>query len=180
MSQPPDRRGSRGLAVAAIGQAFGAFMGLALGGRDLGLILAAGLASWGEKWMQDIAAEWTRKGNIVADAALTTSRINGAEQFFGVVIGDPRLIALMQQIAWAAAISGYEPKLQALGAFLGDAVARSDRLDETQLLVSALADIEKPHIAILEILTEAAPDDDKYAAKAAQQAEAARARAANP
>jgi len=95
--------------------------------------------------MQDVAAEWTRKRNIVADAALTTSRINDSEQFFGVVVGDPRLIALMQQIAWAATISGYEPEFQALGAVLGDAVARSDRLDETELLGSALADIEKPH-----------------------------------
>jgi len=84
-------------------------------------------------------------------------------------------------IIWAASISGNSRKLRTLGAFLGGAVAsRGDRLDETQLLVSALADIEEAHTVVLDILTGPAPDDEKYGRKHDEDVEAARAKAANP
>jgi hypothetical protein len=50
--QPPGKRDARDLAVAGLGPAFAAFMGLALGGRIAGRILAQALGPYGEGWAQ--------------------------------------------------------------------------------------------------------------------------------
>jgi hypothetical protein len=131
--------------------------------------------------MERAAAEWTRKSEVVADAALEASGLSDPKEFCDILYGDPELIALTQKIVWAASISGNSRKLRTLGAFLGGAVvSHGDRLDETQLLVSALADIEEPHTVVLDILTRPAPDDEKYGRKHAEDVEAAHAKAANP
>jgi hypothetical protein len=168
------------MAVAALGEAFAAILGLAFGGPAAPVLIPA-LSPFTTRWMERAAAEWTRKSEVVADAALEASGLSDPEEFCDILYGDPELIALAQKIVWAASISGNSRKLQTLGAFLGGAVAsRGDRLDETQLLVSALADIEASHAVVLDILTRPAPDDEKYSRKHAEDIEAARAKAANP
>ena len=162
--RPAEDRPGRQVAVAALGQAFGAFMGLALGGPDLGPILAAALVPYGEQWMRRVAAEWNRKGTIIAAAALEAPGLDDPRDLAERLTADPRLIALMQKIAQAAAGTAHEAKLRTFGRLLGGAVAASgDRLDETQLLVSALADLENAHIVVLDILTGPPPDDEHYA-----------------
>lgn len=111
--------------------------------------------------MERVAAEWTRKSEVMADAAMDTSGLGDPEEFCEILYGDPDLIALSQRILWAASVSGKTHQLQTLGALLGGAVARrGDRLDETQLLVTALADVEETHVLVLEVLSRPAPDDD--------------------
>jgi hypothetical protein len=127
-----------------------------------------------------IFSEWSRKNNVVTAAAVQTSGLD-PDAFCDILEGDPALMVLAQRILWVASISGDEHKLRVLGGLLGGAIASSgDKLDETGLIVAALADIDAPHTAVLEILARPAPDEERYAAKAAEDAEAARATAANP
>jgi hypothetical protein len=130
--------------------------------------------------MELIFSEWGRKGNLVTAAALQASGL-GPDEFSGILAGDPALMGLAQRILWVASISGNDHKLRVLGGLLGGVVAsRGDKLDETGLIVAALTDIDVPHTAVLEVLTRPAPDDEKYARKAAADAEAARAKEENP
>ena len=168
------------MAVAALGHVFAAILGGAFGG-PVAPFLTAALDPLTTRWMELAAAEWTRKSQVIADAALEASGLSDPEEFLEILDDNPELIALSQKIMWAASISGNSHKLRTLGALLGGVVAsRGDRLDETQLLVSALADIEEPHTVVLDILTQPAPDDQVYRRKHAKDVKAARAKAANP
>jgi hypothetical protein len=168
------------MTVAALGKVLATVLGLAFGG-PVGPYLAVALDPFANRWVQRAAEEWTRKSEIVAEAALDASGLDESEEFCERLFGEPDLIALAQKIIWAASISGNDRKLRTLGAFLGGAVAgRGQRLNETQLLISALADIEEPHAVVLDILNTPAPDDEKYGQKAAADVEAARAKAARP
>src|SRR6266566_2805415 len=101
MSGSLERPSDQGMAVAALGQVFAAILGLAFGGPAAPVLMAA-LGPFTTRWMERAAAEWTRKTEVVADAALVASGLSDPEE------------------------------LRTLGAFLGGAVAsRGDRLDET-------------------------------------------------
>lgn len=178
MSELPEKRNAHSVAVETLGLTFAAILGLAAG--PAAPLLTAALTPAATRLMEQVAAEWTRKGGIVAQAALSSSELNDPEEFCEILSGDPELIALVQKIVSAAAESGNGAKLRALGALLGGAVARrGDRVDETQLLTAALAAIETPHIVVLDLLMGPAPDDEKYREKAAS-AEAARTREGRP
>jgi hypothetical protein len=177
MSELPEKRSDRSAAVETLGQVFAAILGSA-GGHAAPLLTAA-LTPAATRLMERVAAEWTRKSGVVAEAALSASGLSDPEEFCEILSGEPDLIALAQKIASAAAESGNAHKLRALGALLGGAVARrGDRVDEAQLLAATLAAIDTPHIVVLDLLTKPAPDDEKYRAKTA--AEAARAREGRP
>jgi len=108
------------------------------------------------------AAEWTSKSNVVADAALEASGLSGPQEFCDILSESRELNALAQRILLAAYLSGYEDKLRTLGALLGRAAARRGErlLAETELLAAALADIEKQHVVVLDLLTGSAPDEE--------------------
>ena len=137
MSDSVEKRGSRDIAIASLGQVLAAIWGLAIGGPGIaGAVASAALGPIGEQMMERVAAEWTRKSDVVAESALETAGL-GPEEFCDILSGDPALIALAQKILWAASVSGNDRKLSALGALLGGAVAScGDRLDETQLLIT--------------------------------------------
>jgi hypothetical protein len=177
MSELPEKRNDRSVAVETLGLVFAAILG-AVGGPAAPYLTAA-LTPATSRLMEQVAAEWTRKGGVVAQAALSASGLTDPEEFCEILSGDPELIALAQKIASAAAESGNIHKLRALGALLGGAVARrGDRVDETHLLVAALAAIETPHIVVLDLLMRPEPDDEKYREKA--EAETAGTRESRP
>ena len=104
-----------------------------------------------------MVGEWRRKARVVTESALGASGLD-PEDLGEALTGDPGLIALTQKVFEAAAVSGNEQKLRGLGELLGRAAANpGDRLDEAQVLVAALADLEGPHLLVLDVLTQQAP-----------------------
>jgi len=149
------------MAIASAGGALAAFFGAIVPG-PVGLMAGAALAPYTILLVQRAAAEWGRKREVVEDAALEAAAPIGPEEFCAILGEDPALIALAQTIAQAASASGNDGKLRGLGTLLGGAVARrGDRLEETQMLAAALADMESPHAVVLDVLTRPAPDSDE-------------------
>src|SRR6266496_5272183 len=97
MSGSLERPSDQGMAVAALGQVFAAILGLAFGGPAAPVLMAA-LGPFTTRWMERAAAEWTRKTEVVADAALVASGLSDPEEFCEILYGDPELIALAQKI----------------------------------------------------------------------------------
>jgi hypothetical protein len=146
-------------AVTAAVSGISAFIGYRLGGP---LAAAAGVAGvpYGVELVRHAQAELARKGNVIGDAALEASQMN-ADEFYEALLTRPELAALMEKIARAAAESGYEAKIRALGTLLGGAAARNGRpFNETTYLIDVLADIDEPDVRVLEILTNQPPDSD--------------------
>jgi hypothetical protein len=132
----------RDMTVAAIGATFAAI--LAIGTGPLAPVVAAAATPLTTRMAELAAAEWRRKSHVVAESALEASGL-ASEAFCEALAGDPDMIALTQKVLWAASVSGSEQKLRGLGDLLGRVAANpGDRLDETQVLVAALADLEGP------------------------------------
>lgn len=167
MNEAQEGPNPREIAVASLGATLAALLGAATG--PLAPFTAAAITPLTTRMMELIFAEWGRKNNVVAAAALQASGLD-ADEFSGILAGDPAMMGLAQRILWVASITGNEHKLRVLGGLLGGAVAsRGDKLDETELIVAALADIDAPHTAVLEVLTQPAPNDKKYGRKAAEE-----------
>lgn len=147
--------GNPGPLVQAAGGTFAAFLAIPTGPFAP---LAAAALTPATTWMcERVSGEWRRKTRVVDESAQAASGL-GPDELGDVLTGDPEMIALTQRVLDAAASSGNEKKLRGLGALLGRAAANpGDRLDETQVLVAALADLEGPHLLVLDILTQQPP-----------------------
>ena len=147
---------SREMAVEAMGLSFAVILAAPAG--PLAPLLAAAITPLTSRMIQKAADEWRRKSNMIADAALEVSGFGDAEEFCEALTDDPELIALAQKILIAASQTADDRRLRTFGALLGDAVRqRGDRLDETQLLATALGEIEAPHVVVLAVLAEPPP-----------------------
>ncbi len=108
---------------------------------------------------EHLLSELSRKNVVIVEAALQAAELD-PEEFYGILTGDPAMMALTQQILSAASVTGNEDKLRILGALLGGvAASRGQTLDETAFIVAALRDIEEPHTVILDVLHRPAPDE---------------------
>lgn len=146
---------SPGPLVQAAGGTFAAFLAIPTG--PFAPLAAAAMTPATTLMSERIAREWCRKTRMVDESVQATSGLS-PEDLGDVLTGDPEMIALTQRVLDAAASSGNEKKLRGLGALLGRAAANpGDRLDETQVLVAALADLEGPHLLVLDILTQQPP-----------------------
>ena len=104
---------------------FAACLGMATG--PLAPITAVALKPF-TRWMtQRIAAEWSRKSDVVAEEALRASGLDDPEDFCEKQTGDPEMIALTQKVLNAAQVTGNTRKLRGLGVLLGEAVRRGRR-----------------------------------------------------
>src|SRR6266496_2888972 len=154
MNDLPERRPSQEMAVSAIGTAFATLLGFVVlpAGPLTAATAGAMLTPYTTRLVELAAAEWHRKSELVAETALAASGL-GDEEFCARLSGNPDLLALAQKILWAASVSGNEHKLQTLGQLLGGAVKDcGDRVDEAQVLAAALADLEAPHVVVLDVL----------------------------
>lgn len=148
--------------MSAIGAAFATLLGFVVlpAGPFAVAAASAMLTPYTARLVELAAAEWHRKSELVAETALAASGL-GEEEFCARLSGNPDLLALAQKILWAASVSGNEHKLRTLGQLFGGAVKdRGDRLDEAQILAAALADLEAPHVAVLDVLTGPAPQHE--------------------
>jgi hypothetical protein len=109
------------------------------------------------KWVgPNVRAEWRRLRSTAlraAEEASGLSREDLAEQ----IAQDPRLVPLLTRLLYAAGQNGHDPTLRAMGAALGDAVRDRDRVDECDVILTALADLNAAHVLVLRRLAEEPP-----------------------
>ena len=161
MSELSEDEPPRQMAVGAIGAAFAAGLGCVFlpAGPLAAAAAGAMLTPYTTRLVELAAAEWQRKSELVAETAVAASGL-ADDEFCARLSGNPELLALMQKILWDASVSGSEHELRMLGQLLGGAVKdRGDRLDEAQVLVAALADLEAPHVVVLDVLTGPSPGE---------------------
>lgn len=143
------------MAVHAAGATLAAFLASIFG--PFAPLVAPAITPGTTFMAERIAGEWRRKTRVVTESALGASGL-GPGDLGEALTGDPDMIALTQKVLEAAAASGNGQKLRGLGELLGRAAANpGDRLDETQVLVAALADLVGPHLLVLEVLTQEPP-----------------------
>lgn len=97
--------------------------------------------------------EWQRNGEVILDAAQEASGL--AREALHANIADSRAVSVIAVKVWdAARTTANEAKLEALGRVVGRVAVEptQDRIDEATLIVDALADLEAPHIRVLEML----------------------------
>jgi hypothetical protein len=101
--------------------------------------------------MVKIREEHERRVSLALRAA---ERIAGlTREELGDAIGeDPELVPLVTRILYAAGMNGYDRTLEAMGRALGDAVRDRDRIDEVDLILTALADLTAAHVSVLQAL----------------------------
>jgi hypothetical protein len=145
----------RAVAIEMVSAAFAAILALPAG--PAAPVVAALTAPLVARMAERVAAEWRRKTSMVAETAMSTAGIADPEAFCDALTSDPGMIALAQKILFAAAVTGNDRKLHALGAVLGRA-AQGHRLDETNVLIDALAAIEEPHVIVMEVIASEAPE----------------------
>jgi hypothetical protein len=146
----------RAVATEMVSAAFAAILALPAG--PAAPVVAALAAPLMARMAERVAAEWRRKTCVVAETALSTAGIADPEAFCDALTSDPGMIALVQKILFAAAVTGNDRKLHALGAVLGRA-AQGHRLDETNILIDALAALEEPHVIVMEVIASEAPEN---------------------
>lgn len=142
-----------------------------------GMLVAAGTASLGPAgavagaFLTPIAAdflarahaEWAgerdRKSQILLESAAESAQMS-VEDLLERILGDPSKVRLLADAARAAAMADLDSKVRLLGQSLASGALSSDSAvpDEAQLRVSVLADIEGPHLRVLEYIGEHAPN----------------------
>jgi hypothetical protein len=152
-----ERRDGGDIAVEAGGLIFAAFLAAPAG--PFAPFIAAAATPFTQRMAEKIAAEWSRKSSVVASSALRTSGFGNPEHLAEALTGDAGMIALTQKILFAASATGNDRKLRAFGDLLGGAVRRhGGRLEETNLLIDALADLEDAHVVIMDVISVSSPD----------------------
>lgn len=140
--------GVGGLAGAAVGGPVGAVVGAA-GGVALEPLI--------ERMWAEVSADGRRRGVYVVE---TAARIAGDDpEGFAVKMGATEESRLLAGTAISAATrTTYQPKLLALARVLAAGVENeAPQVDEEQLFIAALADLEAPHVLLLDVLARYVP-----------------------
>lgn len=134
------------------GGALGAFIGLAVGG-PVGAVAGGALTPVAEELVRRSWGEVFAERGQVLDRAAEQAAERPAPAVLEFVLAERRLQPLLLNILDVAARTDNQQKLAALGHILGGQVGRRCRaVDEDLLIVSALRDLEAPHVRLLEIL----------------------------
>lgn len=111
--------------------------------------------------MQGIVDIWTlrreagiRNAASAIDYSTTYAEI-GAEELFDAIRQSPRLLMLATSALNSAASTDQEWKIKLLAKFVAEGVLAGDdaKIDNSLTFASAAADLDRPHIAVLEFLT---------------------------
>ncbi len=102
--------------------------------------------------LRGVRAEWERIGSVALFAAEAVSGLS-REELAEALRSDPRLHPLLTRLLFAAGTNGHDAVLGAMGTALGHAVAEPARLDECDLILTALADLNAAHVTLLRLLT---------------------------
>lgn len=93
-------------------------------------------------------AEHRRNGSRALDAAVAMSGLS-RDDLAERIASDGRLVPLVTRVLYAAAMTGQDEILDALGAALGTAANDPDQTDEVELLLIGLTDLRRHHVRVL-------------------------------
>jgi hypothetical protein len=144
----PGREAAAGIAATLIGARLGG---------TLGAMAGAGMTPYLSPLVDKIIDEWRRdqQANIaeMAETAATTAGLDPEE--FGERIGRSATTRLLTATAAeSAAKTAWPPKVRALGRVLADGLIADDEaaIDLVQLALTAMTDLERPHVMVLDLL----------------------------
>ena len=129
---------------------------------SLGDSLLPGLGPPVRGLLRSVQAEWARNGSVALQAAEAASGLT-REELTEALRAAPRLHPLLTRLLFSAGMNGYDPVLRAMGTALGQAVTESAQVDECELILTALADLNAAHGALLRLLNDPpdrAPEGD--------------------
>jgi hypothetical protein len=141
------------LLPAGSGSVGGALVGLALGGPGGAIVGAAVEPVLQQIVLETLARRHQRAGRAIAAAAAGAGMT--PEELLDRILGDERLLDLAAAAVAAASETMIEAKIRALGrALASGALATDDTVvDEQRFLVDTLADLEAPHVRVLNQLS---------------------------
>ncbi len=93
--------------------------------------------------------------NLAEEYAGGLSREELTEQ----IAAHPHLQPLLVRLLHAAGMNGHDRTLRALGGALGTAVADRTRIDECELILTALADLTETHVVVLQQIDDGASNE---------------------
>jgi hypothetical protein len=140
----------------ALAAALGAFAGLPLGG-PVGSVVGAAVAPFlvpvAEQILNEVGLDGRRRSGAVLAAACESSDLP-AEVTLSRIFADEKSRLLAATVVAAATRTAWEGKVRTLGRSLAAGLLASDEaeVDTEQLIISAIADIEGPQLALLDFL----------------------------
>jgi hypothetical protein len=144
--------------LAAVGSAIvsggGGALGVALGGElgaGIGPVAVVLAASTVQGLTRAASARMARR-RAALTAAVDVSR-SSVDELLSRAADDPARYELLVRVFEAADSASVPDKIRALGTVLANGLSGDEWVDESMLLVSALAELEAPHIIILRQLT---------------------------
>jgi hypothetical protein len=151
--------GSDKLITATGGAALGVLIGLIFAG-PLGAGAGAAIGVIAQPAMEWVVAkcvpEFRRRGEVVADAASSVSRL-GQEEVVERLLESVELQPLVARVLDAASRTSSTETLRLLGLVLGEAVGDRPRtIDEDLMLIDGVRDLEPGHLRLLEVLEQPA------------------------
>jgi hypothetical protein len=132
----------------------GTALGLALGpvGSVGGAIAGVFLEPFALKLLQYLNGDAKRRSGEALSAACEASGLS-TEQTLSRMFSDEKFRLLSGTAMIAAAHTAWEDKLRTIGRSLASGLLASDEaeIDEEQMILSAIADMEAPHVALLDL-----------------------------
>lgn len=139
----------------ALAAGIGAAVGLPLGPAGVvGGAIGGSLLEPSAVWMlQRVLQAVNRRNQVVVDVACETAGV-APEELFTRISEDEELQILFVKAIEAATRTAWEDKLRTLGGSLASGFLSSDEseIGIEQLIMAAIADMEAPHLALLDLL----------------------------
>ncbi len=98
-----------------------------------------------------VTEEWARRSSTALRLACGQSGLS-PEELAEVIESDPQLVSLAARVLRVAAESGGDRTLKLLAGYLAVAVSDAARVDEAELMLTAIQGLSDPHVRVLERL----------------------------
>lgn len=102
--------------------------------------------------LSGVQTEWERNGSVALRAAEAASGLR-REELAEALREEPRLHPLITRLLFAAGMNGHDAALRAMGTAVGQAVAEPIRVEECELILTALADLSAAHTKLLLLMS---------------------------
>lgn len=157
---PDETEGQRDRHQRALAAGLGAVFGAAVGG-PIGAVGGAALAPLLEPMAAQVWAELGAAGHRRAGQALAAAVDAGIprDELFERINASERAQLLAGYALSAATRTAWEDKVRTLGRSLAAGLLATDdaKIDNEQLIIAAIADIEGPHLSLLDLLVSYEP-----------------------
>ena len=156
MATDGDEQREPGIGEQAVTAAVAAGIGVRLGG-PLGAVAGAGMTPYLTALVGNVVDEWRRdQRDNIADMAQTAATTAGftPEELGNRMGRSQRTRLLTATAAESAAKTAWPHRVRALGRVLADGLIADDeaQIDIVQLALTAMTDLERPHVMVLDLL----------------------------